>query len=970
MRGSTRQISVVVALMIVSMSCSSGEKAGDVGSSSSTAVTGSTNESGGTSPELLTGPSAPPPAPPAIIPLLRTTGDGDQMFGGTVAWTSQVLAAEPIVRLELWFDTEMVDSRDFVTPAVDPTSTWSWTPDSVGLHVATVRAFDAEGRAVSSFPSWIRVEPGWDVDTGRLLGGLRVSPLESASGAVSIDAESCEATVLVAASPGSLGQAVTGTALGVGGYRAIAVVGEAGGSVRVPLTSSPVLLSVEPYDSEQTTSVESISIPGVADCASGSWTGALAFSGATLVGVDGVDNAYLYVTDDGSTWRRVPDVGFVARGATGFDFGGLLPAVPSGGFVEVEAWGWGGEQLRDLGRARYDAQAPASTDPIWGSAQPVTPFSSLNIVRRFFDVNTQVEQERLLLQDIFCVDNAFNAACGPSPQTLRWNSFTLGAEAGLIQVSSSEPPTGPALSFPGLLWSTMIAMDGDPVRDFPLDLAAIRGGTELPAELDTGGATVATGNWFQMADLDGIGRELSVVSEPAAPGVSPRMSAPVAGTWETQVAPSRLWVRVVPFTNGVPIAGSSNAVLFETEGDDQIENSASAAQAAFDALYDVEVEFNPPQYGSTSYSHCVRVVSNPFGDKNPVPDDPMYSVPTASFWTSQFDAFRNSATVFTEAGEQKLGLVPGATVCAYKPKPPDKDLFDYVAEGISFIGQAWDTFKDLVDMVKSGVIQGIVDITGCTPEKTCVAALTALADAGLASIGVPPSLPSFRELVDAAKGDIAAALAEELVGEVCPIACEAFAKQFIEDALDDIEEHFSGLATAQAQSGGWVLHLHPDIRVIPEPAGQLFPGSVMVRITRKAVGEPGPNTPTSCSVSLRTDGSGPLSWRDKFGNEHENEVVSGPVFAVATGQANLVGLDPGESVTIGVAGLDFDRHFYLPFTGPSYAGYYSRELLQAIELWRDPDTVLVMTVSTCEGTYTETVHVKTTGTTPADIPTS
>ncbi len=965
----TRLLAVLVAFLVLTVSCTKTEEA----------VAPVTTVPGTRGPVLLDTPAAAPPEPPSIIPLLRTINGEDVSFGGVVILTSQVMAANPIARLELWVDTEMVDSHDFATPVVDPIFPWEWTADSVGLHAVTVRAFDVEGKAVGSFPSWSRVSPGWDVTNGKLMEGLPVSPLESTPDGVSLDLASCEATVLVAAAPGSLGQAITGTTLGVGGYQAIAVVGEAGGSITVPMAASPVILSVEPYDDILAIPVSPISIPGAPECASGAWAGDLAFNGATLVGADQVDDVYLYVTDDGSTWRRLPETGFVGRGSNGFSFAGLLPPVPAGGFLEVEAWGWGGGQLKGLGRARYAAKPPSSNEKDWGSAKPVQPFSSLNIVRTFVEVvDSHNEVEYLLLQDVVCVEGAFNPqVCGPSPQILRWNANILGAEAGLVQVSTSPPPPGQSLSFPGLVWSTMLATDGAPIRDFPINIAAIREGNGPgQAELDLGQAQFAEGNFFQMADLNAMGSELSIVAEPAAPGVAPRTSAAWVGTGRSWVEPNRFWVRVIPFTNGVPIAGISNAVLFETDATNvpiEHDESTKAAitKAAFDALYDVEVEFSHPQFANSDFSHCVRVISNPFGNRNPLPTLFAKFADSKDPLQFNYDGFRDSATVYSPSGNQKLGLVPGATVCAYKPKPPSKDLFDYVAEGLSFIGQAWDTFKDLIDMVKSGIIKGIVDITGCTPEKTCIAALSVLADVGLASIGVPPSLPSFRELADAAKGDIAAALAKKLVGEACgAIPCEQFAEQFIADALDDIEAHFSTLATTQAQSGGWVLLLNPEIRVIPEPAGQLFPGSVSVRVTRKPTGVPGPDTPTFCAATLWTDGSGKLSWRDKYGDQHTDEVVTGAVFASASGGANLSDLGPGESLTFGVAGIDFDRHLYLKFTGPSYAGYISQEKLQAQELWKDPDTVLVMTASTCGGTFTETVMVNRKGSSPADIPSS
>ncbi|MCP3975060.1 MAG: hypothetical protein GY720_11275 [bacterium] len=924
-----------------------------------------------------TSPTADPPEPPPIVPLLRVAGGGgDLVFGQHVPLVSQVLAEQPIARLELWADGTNVDSHEFADPKTDPAVPWEWVASSVGLHALEVRAFDTRGRFAGSSPSWLRVHPGWDPASGIRLGNLPRSPLESASAGVVPDPASCTATVTVPPAPNSLGQTVVGTTLGLGHNLAVAVLGASGGELTVPLTDAPVLLYVGPYDEAMATPQAPAVIPGTSGCSDGSWVGDVTFEGSVLRNDEALEAAYVYASDGGPTWRRLPETGFAPATAGGFDFAGLLPAVSNGRQLEVEAWGWKDGQLVGLGRGRYEAgTVPSSVDPIWGTAQPIAPYSSLNIVRYFTSTTTNDPDEFLWLEDVLCTGAVVHPGCGPRPATVRWDAYLLGAEAALVQVSSGHPPSGPSTDFPGLMWSRMYAMDDATSRAIELDLIGILNGT-APTVDAAGRVAPRPSSEFGYSDLAAMGGELSVVAQPAPLGASPRASTPTVGSWWLDLPPSRLFVRVIPFIDSRPMDGVSNSVLFEIDG--TVTQVEPPPAQVLKGLFDVEVRFHHPLVANEKYAHCVRVVENPFGSDNPAPgsksqdgDDPLggdLSGPDSSL-QFVYDATRDSARVFTENGAVSRGLVPGATVCAYKPDPPDKDIFDYVGEAISFIGEAWDTFKDLVDMVKGGIIQGIVDITGCKPEATCVAALTALADAGLAAVGVPPTMPSFNELMQAAKGDIAAALTDALIGQVCDGPCADFAAQFVEDALDDIEEHFSELATAQAQSGGWVLWLNPDIRVIPEPAGRLFPGSIQATVTRKVDGIlVGSQIPEECFAELVTEGSGPISWTEKQGKSHVDEQVTGPVFKANRVRIDLTKLDPGDSVTVGVASLDFDRSHYLKGTGPWLTGSSSQTRVQSLKLWAGFGVNFKMFASVCGQDLGENVPRRS-AESPAEIPT-
>lgn len=907
-----------------------------------------------------------PPTPPQIIPLLATTSDASTTFGQTIFLNSKVMASEPITSLELLVDGEMVDRVEFDTPIADPDFSWKWIPGATGLQTAVVRAYDESGEAADSFPTWFRVNPGTDAVTGEQRRGL---PVADGSPEVSVDLANCQANFEVAPAGDQLGQYVVASSFGVTGYHPVAVLPAQGGPVTIPMTASPVLVSVSSYDENLATPGGQLMVPGEPECATGNWEGEVSFDGPVLIGGEGMDAAYLYLTEDDVNWRRVPETGFLTPGPGGFDFSGALPTVPSGGHLEVEVWGRDNGALKGLGRGRFTTDSGGPAETMWGGGvQFVEPYSLLHILNKIPIIDTSDYTEELLLNGVICPSNIYNPECGSNPRTVRWDSGLTGASAGLVQVSSAQPPSGAALNFPGLLWSDEIALDGESVRDVELPLQAIVDSEWIGAS-PVGDTVSAQVDSLKYSDLEAMAIDLSQFAQPAPSGDPARMSKPVTFA-SSHGPPTRLWVRVVPLVNDKPVAGMSNSVLYRV--DHEALQLAPDIDQVFNSYYDTKVEFTQPQRGNMQFARCVRVVENPFGKENPVPNEFPWNATGTQTWQGEFNVFRDWAGVWTPAGKQATGLIPGATSCARHPDPPDDDFFDFVGDAISFIGNVWDTFKDMVDMIKGGIIQGIVDITGCKPESTCVAALTALADAGLAAVGVPPTLPSFSEFIEAAKGDIAGALAEQLIGQSCgAIPCQQFAEEFIADAINDIQEHFSEMTVSNVNSGGWELWLNPAIVVVPEPAGQLFPGSVKVTITRKDYTLPSTPAPGSCLVSLVTDGSGFLDWAEKGGlPKHANDPVQGVVFASESKVVDLSTLTPGQSLTVGLSGLDFDRFSYLKGTEPYQAGFASEEKLKSLALFYDIDTTLTMTANVCGKPYQESAKLKAVNTTPADIPTN
>lgn len=917
-------------------------------------------------------PTAPPPDPAPIIPVIRRSGpQDDPIVGQLIHLAGSAFADRPIARLQLWVDGELVEDEVFDDPVVDPTFVWWWRPPEPGLHAALVHAHDTEGRVSVSLPTWIRAHP---VDDEAFAAGASTafagaSPISSLG--VVVDEVACKATITVPPAPDSAGQTIAATTLGLTGFQALGVLGPAGGSVVMAIAATPIVLSVAQYTPTQATPLPPAMVVGVPSCAAGAWTGSATFDGLTLIDATGLESAYLYATLDGIVWQRVPgETGFVERGAAGFDFSGVLPQFDLNGSIEVEVWGWRGGSLVSLGRGTLAKKPPSGGQPeaAFGPVAPAKPFGQLNVVREIVSPSTGQSVETLLLDELVCPTGpGLYAGCDRDPVVLRWNMLAAAVpEAGLIQVSRTPPPSGPALAFPGLVATAMVATDGQARLDIPINSAAVfgSGGNLLSGQSTQPAAQVQV---FTYANFDTQAADLSAAARGS--GTATRGSSTFLidlSMLDLAPPPGKVWIRILPLVDNKPVEGISNAVTLAVGGE-------AFEMVAPEHGLEFEVDFYHTTYGSPQFERCVRVIETPFAN-GANPDD--LSVSTVSL-QYLFDEARNRAIVYGPGGsQQKLGLVPGATVCAKAPVEKSKSLFDYIVDAVEFVASVWDMYVDLIDMLKSGIISGIVDITGCKPTESCKAALSVIADAGLAALGVPPSLPNFSQLVEAAKGDLAqlaAAAAADALG--CDTLCDVWAEELINEIFDQIQAHVSDMAVAQAASGGYTLYLNRQITVVPEPAGQFFPGMIEVRATRPA-GSALPTDPNaSCLIRLEVTGAGPLSWTAASGAKHVDQHVQGTILPWRSIAFDPAAIAPGQTVTFALsAAADFERTHYLQGAGFGAGGYgYKSDAdkhITSIRLIHSPDTLLTMQADVCGRPFSESFYKDPTSKDPSHFPTS
>jgi hypothetical protein len=148
------------------------------------------------------------------------------------------------------------------------------------------------------------------------------------------------------------------------------------------------------------------------------------------------------------------------------------------------------------------------------------------------------------------------------------------------------------------------------------------------------------------------------------------------------------------------------------------------------------------------------------------------------------------------------------------------DAASFIQDSVNWVSHGW---KD----IKAFAIDTVADrIPGC--ETTCRTGLAAGLDAGLAAMGMPPSIPNFDQLAQAGKGYLVQTLAEqasETVGyQVPPQAVEAVVDRMYAAA----SEHADG-----AHSGGW-LRPDPDFMYKP-PIAQVRVVSQSASVLRDLV---------------------------------------------------------------------------------------------------------------------------------------
>ncbi len=921
----------------------------------------------------------PPPAP--IAAVLRQPGAAGTAFTGSpTPLGAYVWSEAELARVEIWADGDLVEAINLEVATTEARFGIEWVPPASGTYALVARGIDVVGRTATSFPLWARVSdlpesaPTAAAALGRLAAPrsappfrvlaaqtvapapLGLLPYSPPPPAVVIDGDDCTATLTVAAISDAAGTAVYASVFGSAGFVPAGLVAPDGGEVTVPLGASPVALYLEAFDASISAPSPPLVIAPPNPCVERGWTGDLVLKNGVLGNNKGADRAYLFVSrDGGEIWDRAPsdDRTFVLPNAKGdLEFGPVLPPNLPGATVMFEAWGWVNDDLMPLGRGSYATPVPGFGDliaaphngplladsgldwvlganagpplvregtictypPTAGAATsgPTTPVSVVG-----GNAATTTTSGPVIAT---YPDGCTNAPLGNYSKVFRWTPISPLFDEGLLQVSTVPPPSSAGLSFPGMVLTQAVMKAAGTSVDFEVDIPSILNPPPSQAVL-----TSPENLTFQtIKELAGNARRgIAAFVPPPKLELGP---------------PDTLYLRVVPTKNAVPLPGVSNWVVIH------LDHQQAGALKKPDPIpgLSVTVQMTPPRAPNPAYQYCVRVLENPWGSKNLPPSQTALwfaikgePVPLNMYPETYYQSFEATAFVFENGAKVQKGMVPGATVCAFKPSPPDKDWWDYVVDAVNFVAFVWDTYSYLWDMLKEKVAEVLAVVSGCRAlaeaagaseddaHKYCVAASIQVINYGLTAVGLPPSIPKVSELMESAKGD----LADYVVafgaqsgfldcGETLQSQCEEWAKELVKQLIDKIHEQASKSAIQAVANSGFVLAVHPGIRVIPEPAGTLSPATFDIVLTRSADPNAAP-PPTSCKLTGFVHGTkAHFEWWDY----PKQKWVTGPVFFLnmmlpVNKTVDLSELKPGESIRVYIT-LDKLNAWYPPGQHP------------------------------------------------------
>ena len=346
------------------------------------------------------------------------------------------------------------------------------------------------------------------------------------------------------------------------------------------------------------------------------------------------------------------------------------------------------------------------------------------------------------------------------------------------------------------------------------------------------------------------------------------------------------YIRVVPFKGKTPAGEPTNAVTLSVgpESEEQV-----VLHTFGEGPYDVQIiQFSPIHW--------------------PEPDVCTGAVILDSHWDERDD--NNEVVAYHQPGER---------LCPETYRGEGKEWYE---EFVDFVKPAVNWISETYQYLKEKLVDLLADIF-CGGDETCKEVLMMGLNAGLAALGVPPSLPNFDQLVDMGIDYLASELAEQITGtdlvkelikqaEEYGLTTEEEVNQWVKDKLKEgLQEGLNSLTEVRNPScmgeeeahrrGVEPLCLPPYVQSHLDPAGQLLPATAVVRITRKP-GVPLRDDQTTYALRLSVYGYKDVPPDYKVWVQHTQSWL--PVRGPLQGELfkgewrHIPNLDPGESVTI------------------------------------------------------------------------
>lgn len=356
-------------------------------------------------------------------------------------------------------------------------------------------------------------------------------------------------------------------------------------------------------------------------------------------------------------------------------------------------------------------------------------------------------------------------------------------------------------------------------------------------------------------------------------------------------AGGNFFVRLIPFTDDMPAGEPSNTVLVSIGPPPPQSDVTLYAPPDLPAAYDVKIaEFRPVHFPESGVCHGAVILDTDWVYQPPM--GPSQTVPAGT---------RLCPETYKGIGEAAWY----------------ESFWDFVKGAVNWISKAYESLK-----------QAIVDVVGsivCGGDETCKDVLMMGLNAGLAALGVPPSLPNFDQLMDQGLDYLAAEIASEITGTdvakdllaqaaqlgISEEDAQAWVQQKIKEGLTSAMEAMSadnpactGAEEAHRQ-GLEPLCLPDGVKTHLDPAGQLSPATLSVKITRKQNIDPMPSDSDLSNYVLSASNMahnefvvGSSVWVE---HTHSylppiDEPLNGSLFEPVHKKIPL--LSPGQSVTI------------------------------------------------------------------------
>lgn len=559
------------------------------------------------------------------------------------------------------------------------------------------------------------------------------------------------------------------------------------------------------------------------------WTGEVRLRGGELVLADGsvppVQRAYVYLESEADRWRRVPEVGFVDAGVGGFDFTPHLPPV-AGRDIRIEAWGHGAGGLASLGRGQLSVAQGTRPESILGSPS--------------------VRLDRLEHPD-----EGSSADGLPEHVRLGWSTSIPGVTHVVWQVSRSPIPVGSGPDPGGVLLQGSVRVDR---RTFDVPLG------EVVAVASSAGLDAATSPVLDTISLDGAATYtawLDTDSEPMRESSTPPQ-------FHSRSPDGAYTIRLVPFAGDTYLGVESNDVRVAPE---KAPDWPQAPLGTPDHRLEMEL-LDEPRPPNPMFGGCWQIAG--FVDE------------AAWNFNLSLEKFLSTQDVFTPNVYRVWDLIRSAMgddpICVgcYHWGSSKVGIGGAKCSTSSFFGDLFKAFGAMVNALANGfaylksiIVDAVATLSGCkavagaaagsSGESICNTLATVAVNSVLMSMGIPPTLPNFDQLVAAAKGEIvelAVALAAQ-AGVPCDDA--DFAAEVHGDAgltcagavealLDEVSTQISAAYTDMANSMGFGFP--PELRVVPHPDGQVHPATIRLSVhpTRYSAAVDG----TACGASVLT----------------------------------------------------------------------------------------------------------------------